>query len=252
MKLQNGKVEGGVRRMNDVEEERPQRYRLDDQAIMAGLANNPHLGGHKRDRVGGDGVGDGEDLPSRKKEKDDEQYARWQQRVNMKLQANRGMANLETLRKEAVIEMQNSLAKLKNNGIRKGPHNANDPLNQFSNEVDSQESKQKKQPPWFSRLDGLDTRAQSKAAEGVESKRKLDDRQQHEDKHYPVGFDKNKLPQHSSSYHHLLGGLDVMGYLSAQRMLQGQGDPMHAFQFNQVASDATAPDRKLKDYRNSK
>lgn len=47
----------------------------------------------------------------------------------------------------------------------------------------------------------------------------------------------------------VLGGFDMESYLAAQRMLEGQGDPMKRFQFNQVASDATPPDRYLKDYR---
>ena len=48
----------------------------------------------------------------------------------------------------------------------------------------------------------------------------------------------------------LLGAFDVEAYLSPQRMLKGQGDPMKAFQFNQVVSDATPPDRWLRDVRN--
>ena len=47
-----------------------------------------------------------------------------------------------------------------------------------------------------------------------------------------------------------LGEFDVEAYLSPQRMLKGQGDPMKAFQFNQVASDAIPPNRWLQDARN--
>ena len=47
----------------------------------------------------------------------------------------------------------------------------------------------------------------------------------------------------------VLGPLDVEGYLSAQRMLEGQGNSMKNFQFSQVKSDATPPNRYLKDYR---
>ena len=47
-----------------------------------------------------------------------------------------------------------------------------------------------------------------------------------------------------------LGEFDVEAYLSPQRMLKGQGDPMKAFQFNQVASDAILPNRWLQDVRN--
>ena len=49
----------------------------------------------------------------------------------------------------------------------------------------------------------------------------------------------------------MLGEFDMEGYLGAQRMVDGDGgDKMKKFQFNQVASDATPPDRFLKDYRN--
>lgn len=48
----------------------------------------------------------------------------------------------------------------------------------------------------------------------------------------------------------VLGSFDVQSYLGAQRMVEGEGDKMKKFQFNQVASDATPPDRYLKDYRN--
>lgn len=47
-----------------------------------------------------------------------------------------------------------------------------------------------------------------------------------------------------------LGAFDQEAYLSAQRMLEGDGDKMRRFQFNQVVSDATPPNRFLRDYRN--
>ena len=47
-----------------------------------------------------------------------------------------------------------------------------------------------------------------------------------------------------------LGEFDMDSYLEAQRMRKGEGDPMKNFQFNQVASDSTPPDRVLKDVRN--
>ena len=46
-----------------------------------------------------------------------------------------------------------------------------------------------------------------------------------------------------------LGSFDAESYLSAQRMLEGDGDAMKKFQFNQVASDATPPNRLLRDVR---
>lgn len=46
-----------------------------------------------------------------------------------------------------------------------------------------------------------------------------------------------------------LGDFDMEAYLSAQRMKEGEGDPMRNFQFNQVVSDSTPPDRYLKDFR---
>lgn len=48
----------------------------------------------------------------------------------------------------------------------------------------------------------------------------------------------------------VLGEFDMESYLEAQRMREGEGDPMKNFQFNQVASDSTPPDRVLKDVRN--
>ena len=48
----------------------------------------------------------------------------------------------------------------------------------------------------------------------------------------------------------ILGTFDQEAYLSAQRMKEGGGDKMKKFQFNQVLSDATPPDRFLRDYRN--
>ena len=47
-----------------------------------------------------------------------------------------------------------------------------------------------------------------------------------------------------------LGDFDMESYLGAQKMVKG--DAMSNFQFNQIVSDATPPDRYLKDYRNSK
>ena len=53
------------------------------------------------------------------------------------------------------------------------------------------------------------------------------------------------------SMNHLpnLDSFDVEAYLAPQRLLKGQGDSMKRFQFNQVASDATPPDRSLRDVR---
>lgn len=63
---------------------------------------------------------------------------------------------------------------------------------------------------------------------------------------YPIS---QKKPNTHSPH---LGEFDVEAYLSPQHMLKGQGDPMKAFQFNQVASDATPPNRWLQDVRNPK
>lgn len=62
----------------------------------------------------------------------------------------------------------------------------------------------------------------------------------------PLQLDVEKALDHSLE---LLGSFDVESYLSAQRMLEGQGDPMTHFRFNQVASDATPPNRELPDVR---
>ncbi len=54
----------------------------------------------------------------------------------------------------------------------------------------------------------------------------------------------------------VLGDFNMESYLEAQKMVKEdvtvKGDAMKNFQFNQIASDALAPDRYLKDYRNSK
>lgn len=49
-----------------------------------------------------------------------------------------------------------------------------------------------------------------------------------------------------------LGAFDAESYLLAQKMEKDEGDPMKRFQFNQVVSDATPPDRYLVDVRNSR
>jgi len=50
----------------------------------------------------------------------------------------------------------------------------------------------------------------------------------------------------------ILGGFDMESYLSEQRMTSNAGhNAMKKFQFNQIASDATPPDRYLRDYRNN-
>ena len=63
-----------------------------------------------------------------------------------------------------------------------------------------------------------------------------------------VSYDPARIHQRTSYLK--LGSFDVEGYLSVQRMEKGDGrDPMKRFQFNQVASDATPPDRFLQDVR---
>ena len=67
----------------------------------------------------------------------------------------------------------------------------------------------------------------------------------------------NLLPKTSLGRHHrkpdgmaVLGSFNVEAYLGPQRMVEGGGDKMKNFQYNQVISDGTPPDRYLKDYRN--
>ncbi len=60
----------------------------------------------------------------------------------------------------------------------------------------------------------------------------------------------NVGPQKGQSRIAVLGDFDMESYLNAQKMVKG--DSMKNFQFNQIASDALAPDRYLKDYRNTK
>ena len=242
------KFGGGVKRTNNEEDERSRRYRQDNQPMIAGLSNISHFRGLARNRVGGNGVGDGRHLSNRKE--DSEEYSRWQHRLSMRRQVNRNLANPENFREEAAIDMQNSLVNMKNKRLRESLLKSNDPFNQLSNVVKRTKSKRKE---WLNRNVASDGRAQKKdklyKTAAVEGKEKL---KQQRGEQFSVGFDKNDMPQVSSSYRHFLGKFDVEEYLSSQRMLMGQGDPMSAFQFNQVASDATAPDRKLMDYRNPK
>lgn len=54
----------------------------------------------------------------------------------------------------------------------------------------------------------------------------------------------------SSNKSLLLGSVfSPEGYLAAQHMIKGQGNPMKKFQFNQIASDNTKFDRVLWDVR---
>ena len=62
-----------------------------------------------------------------------------------------------------------------------------------------------------------------------------------------VGQESNKVSGRSRIQ--ALGDFDMEGYLNAQRITKGEA--MKRFQFNQIASDATPPDRYLKDYRNT-
>ena len=57
------------------------------------------------------------------------------------------------------------------------------------------------------------------------------------------------LEQMRNSSRVVLVGFDEEAYLAPQRMKKGEGDPMKRFQFNQVASDATASNRPLNDVR---
>lgn len=59
----------------------------------------------------------------------------------------------------------------------------------------------------------------------------------------------NRLPETAGRIS-VLGSFDLEAYLGPQRMVEGGGDKMKNFQYNQVVSDATRPDRYLKDYRN--
>lgn len=63
-------------------------------------------------------------------------------------------------------------------------------------------------------------------------------------------WDPKSLDNTSTSLRKLGNSFDVHGYLSPQHMDRGGGDAMVLFNFNQVASDNTPPNRELKDMSN--
>lgn len=104
------------------------------------------------------------------------------------------------------------------------------------------------------RLSGLkrDDDEEAKSLIGSQKNRKPNDQQverlaQARNKVKSSALDRGRGEGHSPGIS-VLGSFDAESYLSAQRMVGG--DKMARFQFNQIASDATPPDRYLKDYRN--
>ena len=167
--------------------------------------------------------------------------------------SHRHISGLKSLRNEEVNAMQNSLGKPKSRGW----NNMKNPLNQITA---GREKARRHMKLGLSEL--------SKAHYPTESNGG------HKPKPFGLGLGQDKrlqmdnalhgrLQEHnaaamnqegrqSSEMRHILGDFDMERYLSPQRMLKGQGDPMRAFQFNQVASDATPPDRPLRDYRDQR
>ena len=228
-------ADGVIQKVNNVEDDF--KYKLDAQRMAAGLSKISNWKGQRQDTVGGR-----KELSDRKEEQKGVEYARQKHKADMVLKDDRDKVNLDAFRRNAAIAMQNSLVKNRKNefGIA---HFPNGPFNQLSNMVDE---KQKRKQQRLSRLGGD---LVGMAAEAGQEQNKPVDGLQERDKHFPVGVGQNRPPFFSSSLRHILGEFNVEGYLSSQRMLQDQGDPMSAIKFNQVASDATPPDRVLSDHR---
>lgn len=149
----------------------------------------------------------------------------------------RNMADPSFLNKMAAIDRQNSLVKKKGSKLRgmDAMKNRNDPFwNQMSNEaVVGGESRGKKIPGLLGGLDGGRRNPNPLIGDGSQVVNSQKDR------HRTAGVGRSDL-----------GTFDQEAYLGAQRMKEGEGDKMRRFQFNQVMSDATPPNRFLRDYRN--
>jgi hypothetical protein len=181
----------------------------------------------------------------------------------------RKMAEPEFLNKVAAIDRQNSL--LKQRGKVRG--SVLSQQNQLSNEVigpgEQEKGRLRGRGPGGNYLrrranSGVDGMSRSdsmqvKAMEDMERDMERDKEQRlleqmkrkvAENKPMPSAL-RSRMRGGQSQGISVLGSVfDAEAYLSEQRMaMGGGGDKMKRFQFNQAASDATPPDRFLKDYR---
>ncbi len=138
-------------------------------------------------------------------------------------------------RKHAAIDIQKSLSS--RNIKRKIPSDKNDPLVQIK--------LKEERKSLGSKLQNRMKMAQESRDSGKQRKLLVDKVVGPFGKQ-PTSSPLEKKPQSIA----VLGDFDMESYLGAQKMVKG--DAMKSFQFNQIVSDATRPDRYLKDYRNSK
>ena len=165
--------------------------------------------------------------------------------VKKRQQLRSHIVDSEKAKMNAAIDAQNALSG-KNKERKIVPGNKNDPFIQL------REKLMEHDPSFKSRL------AKSREAVKKNPKRYMyhNERKLLVEKHAGEAADDvkpNKFSEHKQQTLSRIAGLglfDIESYLSFQRMVIGEGDPMKRFQFNQVASDATPPDRYLKDYRN--
>lgn len=168
--------------------------------------------------------------------------------VKKRQQLRSHMVDSEKAKMNSAINAQNSLRG--RNGERQiFPGNKNDPYIQMREKMVS--SLSERDPSFKSRL----AKAREKAKKNprrymYNNERKLLVEGRAGEVAVDVPLNKFNDNKQTLSRIPSLGLFDMESYLSIQRMAKGEGDPMKRFQFNQVASDATPPDRYLKDYRN--
>ncbi len=168
----------------------------------------------------------------------------------------RHMSDHKSARNDVLNKMQNSLVKRKSR--RRGPHAVKDPLDQLAIGADQV----KKQlgvglnEEWSFNVRGAkqgrvpDDKSEAHRAIKEDGDILLNNELHGRFEQSNMAPGGSHFGQSPSALRRVLGSFNAEHYLAAQRMLEGQGDPIRAFQFNQVASDATPPDRPLRDYRN--
>ena len=157
--------------------------------------------------------------------------------------------------KAAWEERQSSMNKFRGKLQRKDTllHNQQDSFDQIHNEVVEAEGRDDRQGKvgWRGKMNILDKMSAAKKRKALLERRAIDNRFDGLEKETLKVDTGRKIRDNSHSRISVLGTFDVESYLSAQRMVEGEGDAMKNFQFNQVASDATPPNRHLRDFRHN-
>lgn len=192
-------------------------------------------------------------------EEEEQEQARFQRE-----QIRRSMADPSFLKRKAAIDMQNSMLKIGAGGRLKGEGFS---LNRLlsdddlvrADEIERRRGKDRqrdsRQGDWG--RNEINEKVINEFSDLKKKRRPLDANEWET----PQRRIKKKTPAATRAHARgegeikskisVLGSFDVESYLEAQRMKAGEGDKMKKFQFNQVISDATPPDRYLRDYRNS-